>query len=79
MRTSASERRSALSELKTSAQWRKSSFSGSGDCLEWAVGPSGVRLRDSKNPTGPELVLTHSEWAAFIAGIKNGEADPPFE
>jgi hypothetical protein len=25
---------------------------------------------------GPELVLTHSEWAAFLAGVKHGEADP---
>jgi len=32
-------------------------------------------LRHSQDRTGPELVLTHSEWAAFIAGIKHGEAD----
>jgi hypothetical protein len=66
-----------LPELETPLRWRKSSFSGNGDCLEWAIGPSSVRLRDSKNPTGPELVLTHSEWAAFVAGIKGGEADLP--
>jgi Domain of unknown function (DUF397) len=51
------------------------SFSAQGDCLEWEVGPSSVRLRHSKNPTGPELVFIHSEWAAFVAGIKHGEAD----
>jgi hypothetical protein len=76
MNAIASERGSALSESETSPQWRKSSFSGEGDCLEWAVSPSSVRLRDSKNPTGPELVLTNSEWAAFIAGVKHGEAGP---
>jgi hypothetical protein len=64
-----------MSEMETSPRWRKSSFSGEGDCLEWAVGPLGVRLRYSKHPTGPELVLSHSEWAAFLAGIKRGEAD----
>jgi len=64
-----------LSELETSPEWRKSSFSATGNCLEWAASPSGVRLRHSGNPTGPELVLTHSEWAAFVAGIKRGEAD----
>jgi hypothetical protein len=62
-----------------SSHWRKSSFSAEGDCLEWAMGPSSVRLRDSKDPTGPQLVLNHSEWAAFIAGIKHGEADLPSE
>jgi hypothetical protein len=64
-----------VSELEKSPRWRKSSLSASGDCLEWVVGPSSVRLRHSKRPTGPELVLTHSEWAAFVAGIKRGEAD----
>jgi hypothetical protein len=64
-----------LAERETSPHWHKSSFSAEGDCLEWAVGPSGVRLRQSKNPSGPELVLNHSEWAAFVAGIKRGEAD----
>ena len=64
-----------MPEPDTSPHWHKSSFSGDGDCLEWATGPSGVRLRDSRNPAGPELFVTHSEWAAFIAGIKHGEAD----
>lgn len=66
-----------MSEAETSPRWCKSSFSSTVDCLEWAVGPSSVRLRDSKNPDGPELVLSHSEWAAFIAAIKHGEADLP--
>jgi hypothetical protein len=66
----------ALSNFETPLEWRKSSFSAQGNCLEWVVGPSSVRVRDSKNPTGPELVFTHSEWAAFVAGVKHGEADP---
>jgi Domain of unknown function (DUF397) len=64
-----------VSEPEMSPQWRKSRFSGSGNCVEWMVGPSSVRLRHSTNPTGPELVLTHSEWAAFVAGIKHGDGD----
>jgi hypothetical protein len=64
-----------LSEIETSPRWRKSSFSGTQGCVEWAVGPSSVRLRNSKDPTGPELILTHVEWTAFIAGVKHGEAD----
>jgi hypothetical protein len=64
-----------LSEFETSLEWRKSSFSAPGSCLEWAMGPSAVLLRDSKDPTGPKLVLTRAEWAAFVAGIKHGEGD----
>ena len=64
-----------MSEPETSPQWRKSSFSGGGNCLEWAVGASSVRLRHSNEPMGPELVLTHPEWAAFLAGVKHGDAD----
>lgn len=59
--------------------WRKSSFSGSGDCLEWLVRTDGVRLRNSTRPDGVELHLTHAEWTAFIAGVKAGEADTPRE
>jgi hypothetical protein len=64
-----------VSDLEKSPRWQKSSSSGEGDCLEWSVGPSDVRLRHSGNPTGPEVVLTHSEWLAFISGIKLGEGD----
>jgi hypothetical protein len=55
--------------------WRKSSFSGNGDCLEWLICADGVRLRDSNRDSSPELSLSFSEWAAFIAGVKSGEAD----
>ncbi|WP_327333784.1 DUF397 domain-containing protein [Streptomyces anulatus] len=35
-----------------------------------ADGLSGVvPVRDSKNPTGPALVLTGGAWTAFIAGV----------
>jgi hypothetical protein len=58
-------------------RWTKSSRSYSNDCLEWALAAdeSRIHVRDSKNPTGPVLTFTRSEWAAFIAGAKLGEAD----
>ncbi|MCX4485181.1 MULTISPECIES: DUF397 domain-containing protein [Streptomyces] len=31
--------------------------------------PGVVPVRDSKNPTGPALVLTGGAWTAFIAGV----------
>ncbi|HEV7898614.1 MAG TPA: DUF397 domain-containing protein [Planosporangium sp.] len=58
------------------AMWRKSSRSGGngGDCVEVADNLSGiVAVRDSKDPTGPVLTFTLTEWAAFRAGVKRGE------
>lgn len=58
------------------AQWRKSSRSGSngGNCVEVAENlPDIVAVRDSKNPTGPALVFSPREWAAFVAGVKDGQ------
>ncbi len=56
------------------AAWRKSTRSGQdGNCVEIATNLSGiVAIRDSKNPHGPALTFTHSDWAAFIRGIKAG-------
>lgn len=33
-------------------------------------------LRDSKDPSGPVLVFTRSEWEAFTKGVANGEFLP---
>ena len=60
------------------AVWRKSTRSGSsGNCVEVADNlPGGqVALRDSKDPSGPVLVFTAAEWAAFVGGAKDGEFD----
>jgi hypothetical protein len=58
------------------AQWRKSTKSqGNGQCVEVAELPGGIAVRDSKNPSGPALILTPDEWMAFLAGAKDGEFD----
>jgi hypothetical protein len=61
------------------AAWFKSSRStGSKDCVEVAHLDGGmVGVRDSKNPTGPALVFTPSEWDAFTAGVHDGEFKRP--
>jgi hypothetical protein len=35
-----------------------------------------VAVRDGADPAQSWLVFTPEEWAAFIAGVKNGEFDP---
>ena len=59
------------------AAWRKSRFcNGASACVEVAsLADGNVALRDSKEPDGPALVFTPSEWAAFIAGARDGEFD----
>ena len=51
--------------------WRKSSFSGTEtDCVELAWPANGVAVRDSKNPTGPVLLLGEGARAALIETLK---------
>ncbi len=60
------------------AVWRKSSRSNGngGNCVEVADLADGYRaVRDSKNPHGGALIFTPSEWAAFTAGVRDGEFD----
>ncbi len=48
--------------------WFKSSHSGTsgGECVEVAVTPGTVHVRDSKDQRGPVLSFTADEWAAFV-------------
>lgn len=59
------------------ATWRKSTRSGNngGQCVEVAIAPSAVGLRDSKDQGGPLLAVTRTTWTAFVAGLKDGEFD----
>jgi hypothetical protein len=62
-----------------SSAWRKSSSSGgdAGQCVEVAFAEDGVLVRHSRNPNGPVLLFTRSEWKAFLEGAGNGEFDLP--
>jgi hypothetical protein len=59
------------------ARWRKSTASNpSGACVEVAALPGGdVAVRNSRHPSGPALVYTRAEIAAFLAGVRDGEFD----
>ncbi|MEU0738251.1 DUF397 domain-containing protein [Streptomyces sp. NPDC006134] len=55
----------AFSELA----WFKSSYSSSSEgdsCVEVAVAPRTVHIRDSKNIPGPRLTVTPTAWADFV-------------
>jgi len=56
------------------ATWRTSSYSGpSGDCVEIAqLADGGWAVRDSKDPTGPALLVTPAAWATFTTDVRNG-------
>jgi hypothetical protein len=62
-----------------SADWQKSSRSGSNGCVEVALVEDQVALRDSKHKEGPVLVFTPVEWEAFIGGVSDGQFRLPNE
>ncbi|AZM76109.1 DUF397 domain-containing protein [Streptomyces sp. ICN988] len=49
--------------------WFKSSYSGGNDgnsCVELALTPTAIHVRDSKTADGPRLTLTPAAWATFL-------------
>jgi hypothetical protein len=61
------------------AVWLKSSRSnGQANCVEVARNlPGIVAVRDSKDRGGPALTFAPDEWAAFTAGVRDGQFDLP--
>ncbi|WP_129309594.1 DUF397 domain-containing protein [Streptomyces sp. L2] len=59
------------------ARWRKSSYSGGqqgAECIEISDDFPGtvIPVRDSKNPTGPVLLLATTAWRPFVGGVADG-------
>lgn len=50
-------------------EWTKSSYSSNDgpECVEVAVAPGTVHVRDSKDKQGPQLAFTPAAWADFVA------------
>lgn len=65
--------------VASSANWFKSSRSGSQSaCVEVAWLEDGyVGVRDSKDPTGPALILTGRQWNSLAAVIREDRASGP--
>ncbi|MFD5627061.1 DUF397 domain-containing protein [Streptomyces sp. NPDC127072] len=55
-------------------KWFKSSYSDDeGDaCVEVAISPALIHIRDSKLVGGPELPVPAPAWVAFIAAVRPG-------
>lgn len=54
------------------AHWRKSSHSSQdGNCVEIATNlPGTIAVRDSKNPNGPTLTFTPTQWQTFTTSTR---------
>jgi hypothetical protein len=58
--------------------WRKSSASGTGNCVEVAhLSAERIFVRNSKRTQDPALEFTKAEWQSFLIGVKRGEFDLP--
>ncbi|WBB95147.1 MULTISPECIES: DUF397 domain-containing protein [unclassified Solwaraspora] len=54
----------------TTARWFTSSRSANnGDCVECAVLPDAVAVRDSKDRTGPTLHFSADQWITFVTQL----------
>ncbi|MGW1956464.1 DUF397 domain-containing protein [Streptomyces sp. NPDC001920] len=49
--------------------WFKSSYSsgGDGDCVEVALTPAAIHVRDSKAPQARQMALSPDAWHAFVS------------
>lgn len=62
--------------MSTDLRWVKSSYSGSGggECVEVALTPTTIHIRDSKNPAthdhrGATLQVTPTTWTTFLNSL----------
>ncbi|MFC4053523.1 DUF397 domain-containing protein [Actinomadura syzygii] len=57
--------------MRATATWRKSSHSvGTSNCVEVADLHPTIAVRDSKDPTGPALMLSRADWRIFTEAVK---------
>ncbi len=56
----------------TLTPWRKSTFSSEpdGNCVEVALAPAAVAVRDSKYTSGPTLSVPITGWHAFMTSCR---------
>ncbi len=60
----------------TVRNWRKSSASGTSDCVEVASFSESVLVRDSKQNFPHALRFTPPEWRKFLSRLRTGKFEP---
>lgn len=52
--------------------WRKATRSNTsgGDCVEVARLDGNIALRDSKDPDGPKVILSHERFTRFVEAVR---------
>jgi hypothetical protein len=55
-------------------QWRRAKRCGNYACVEVARVESGYLVRGTSDPE-KTLLFTDAEWAAFVAGVRDGDFD----
>jgi Domain of unknown function (DUF397) len=61
--------------MTMTSEWRRASLCQASGCVEVAMGPDRIAVRDSKHESGPVLVYDRGEWQTFITAVKAGEFD----
>jgi hypothetical protein len=59
------------------SEWRKSTRSSSGNCVEVRADPAAILVRDSKDPEGGTLSFGRETFADFLDGVRRNEFDLP--
>jgi predicted secreted Zn-dependent protease len=62
---------STLSELN----WHVALACNGGECIRVAPQANKIIIGDSKNPGGPVLTYSRTEWYTFVDGIRQGDFD----
>jgi hypothetical protein len=57
--------------------WRKSSASGTDECVEVATAGGMIIVRDSKDPHGGNLLFSWHDWTIFVVGVRKRTLSPP--
>ncbi|MEV7340838.1 DUF397 domain-containing protein [Streptomyces sp. NPDC093544] len=62
----------------SSIPWRRRSYNNGmgGECLEAAALARAVAVRDSKAPSGPQLMLSTAAWQSFIRTLPPKNQEP---
>lgn len=57
--------------MSTDLHWFKSSYSGGqgGECLEVALTPTTIHIRDSKTPETRSLQIAPTTWTEFLNSL----------